>query len=183
VVKNEKAKISPSAINLIALNSGGSMRDGESLLNQAISFSEAGNKDKIVEVNDIKDLLGIVEIPAISKLVELMITKNQGESIRYLDELINRGVDVEQFIRALIDYLRQGLIVKMTGENDYLTTITAGLTKEEYQLLTEQVKKLKAIELRKLIGIVIEAENKMRYASITQLPLELAIAEFCEISN
>ncbi|MFH0792388.1 MAG: DNA polymerase III subunit gamma/tau [bacterium] len=182
VVKNEKAKISQSAINLIAVNSGGSMRDGESLLNQAISFSQVNAKDKEVVADDIKDLLGLVEIQVVGKLVEFIVGKDQNQAIRYLGELIDKGTDVEQFIRALIDYLRQGLIVKMTDENDYSTTITSGLTKEEYQLLVEQVKKLKAIELRKLIGAMIEAENKMRYASITQLPLELAIAEFCELN-
>ena len=58
--------------------------------------------------------------------------------------------------------------------------IITGLTKEEFQRLQKQTESFKEEELRKVINLFLEAENKMKYSSIPQLPLELAIIETIE---
>jgi DNA polymerase III gamma/tau subunit len=79
----------------------------------------------------------------------------------------------------LINYLRQTLILKITGLQETNPIIT-GLTKEEFQKMQKQTESFKEEELRKTINLFLEAENKMKYSSIPQLPLELAIIEAIE---
>ena len=74
--------------------------------------------------------------------------------------------------------MRQALILKIVGQ-DTQNPIITGLTKEEFQKLKNQAAGFKEGELQKIINLFLEAENKTRYSSIPQLPLELAIIESC----
>jgi len=182
IVKNEKARVDKSALELIALNADGSIRDAEGLLNQALTFSGISGKEKEISAEEIKNLLGLVEIRLVSQLVDYLVEKKAGGAIRFLNEIIDKGTDIDEFTKALIDYLRQALVLKMTEIGESENSLVSGLTKEEFQKLSEQAKKFNSDELRHLLDLLIDAENKMRYASIQQLPLELVIAEFCGVA-
>ena len=180
ISKKEEAKIEKPALELIALNSGGSFRDGESLLDQALTFSGTLGREGEIKAEDIKDLLGLVEINLVSQFTDFISEKKAAEAINFLNELTEKGSDIQEFTKALINYLRQGLILKMTGVEEK-NPIISGLTKEEIQKLEKQANNFKEDELRNVLNLFLEAENKMRYSPITQLPLELAIIESCGV--
>jgi DNA polymerase-3 subunit gamma/tau len=177
ICQKEGAVIEKAALELIALNAAGSIRDGESLLDEVLTF--AGQRAEI-KAGDIKDLLGLVEIEQVSKFCDFLCQKKAPEAIDFLNELIDRGSDLQEFAKILINYLRQALILKMTGIREGNPIIT-GLTKEEFQKLQTQAASFKEKELRNLLNLFLEAENKMKYSPIPQLPLELAIIESCGI--
>ncbi len=54
------------------------------------------------------------------------------------------------------------------------------MTKEEFERLREQVSQFEKEELSEVLELFTEAQDKMRYASIPQLPLELVIVDICE---
>jgi len=179
--KKENIKIGESVLELIALNSSGAMRDAEGLLNQVAILYE-GSKNEI-KSEDIKDLLGLVETEMVSKFTGFLSDKKTFEAINYLNEISEKGLDLEEFSKSLINYLRKGLILKIMGEGnpvsseDYLT----GLTKEEIVMLKKQMSLFRQEDLRRVLTTFLEAQNKIRYASIPQLPLELAIVEVVEL--
>jgi len=173
ISEKEKVKIEKPALELIALNSGGSIRDGEGMLDQALTF--AGLKGEI-KAGDIKDLLGLVEIELVAKFCDFICQKRVSEAINFLNEIIDRGSDLQEFAKVLINYLRQALILKIAGVAT-ANPIVTGLTKEEFQKLGEQAAVFKETELRNILNLFLEAENKMKYSPIPQLPLELAIIE------
>jgi DNA polymerase-3 subunit gamma/tau len=177
ISEKEKVKIEKPALELIALNSGGSIRDGEGLLDQVLTF--AGEK-KEIKAEDIKDLLGLVEIELIAKFCDFICQKKAPEAINFLNEITDRGADLQEFAKILINYLRQALILKIAGK-ETANPIVTGLTKEEFRKLEEQAAVLKETELRNILNLFLEAENKMKYSPIPQLPLELAIIESCGV--
>jgi len=181
ITEKEKAKIEKSALELIALNSGGSLRDGESLLDQVLIFTGTLDKKDEIKAEDIKDLLGLVEINLVSRFCDLIIEKKASQAIQFLNEIADKGSDLQEFTKALINYLRQTLILQITGVIDSTTgnPIVTGLTREEFQKLQNQASALKEVELRNILNLFLEAENKMKYSPIPQLPLELAIIETC----
>ncbi len=56
-------------------------------------------------------------------------------------------------------------------------SIVAGLTDEEQRVMKEQTGSLEEKEIRDALQAFLEAEGKMRYSSIQQLPLELAVID------
>ena len=178
ISEKEKIKIEKPALELIALYSRGSMRDAESMFDQVLTF--AGKTGKEIKANDIKDLLGLVEVKLISQFCDFLGQKKPEKAISFLNDLTEKGSDLDEFTKALLNYLRQGLILKITGKETAELIIT-GLTKEEFQTLENQTKLFQEQELQKIINLFIQASNQMKYSPIQQLPLELAIIESCGI--
>jgi len=174
ITEKEKVKIEKPALEQIALNSEGSFRDAESLLDQV--FTLYGEKE--IKVEDIKDLLGLVETELVSKFTDFLGQKNPAGAINFLNELVEKGMNLEEFAKTQINYLRKALILKIMGID--ANPIISGLTKEELQKLNEQTKNFKEEDLRKILNLFLDAENKMKYSPIPQLPLELAIIETTE---
>jgi len=81
----------------------------------------------------------------------------------------------------LVNYLRQVLISKINP--DLSNPVISGLTEEESLKTSTKLQQLAAAfqetDLRKTLNLFLEAENKMKYSSIPQLPLELATIEIC----
>ena len=172
ISKKENIKFEDSALSLIALNSRGSFRDAESLLDKCISFSGTTNS---IKTDDIKELLGIVEVSQISQFVDFLIQKNTKDAILYINSLADSGVDLQEFAKTLIFYLRQSLLLKINPA--FLNLQNSGLQATEIEKIKTQTANFNERDIQKLIELFIDAENKMRYATIAQLPLELAIIE------
>ena len=84
-------------------------------------------------------------------------------------------MDPQEFAKNLVEYLRRMLILKFNSEIQ--EAIAAGFTKEQREKLGEQAKNVEGKFLTTALKLFMEAERDMRYASIVQLPLELAIVE------
>lgn len=179
LASKEKVKIDKPALELIALNAGGAVRDAESLLGQVLSFG--AGKNGRVEVEEVKDLLGLVETRVVSQFVDYLVSKDGAGALNYLNEIVEKGSDLGEFVKALINYLRQGLVLKVVGEEG--SSLIVGLTKEEFEKLGSQISGLAEEDIRKMLDLFLTAEGKMKYSSILQLPLELAIVEITEVKE
>jgi len=175
ICQKENVNIDNSVFEMIALNSGGSIRDAESLLDQVLTFSIGFNKDKIIKASDIKELFGIVDINFISSFVDFLIDKKTSEAINVINEIFERGYDISEFLKSLINYLRNIMIMKINP--NIINHVIIGFTKEEQEKIRSQSEKIKSEELQSFLNIFIETENKMKYSSISQLPLELAVID------
>jgi len=181
ICEKEGINIEKPAMELIAIYAQGAIRDAESLLNQVATFYKDSGKK--VTAEDVKSLLGLVEIELVSKLVDFIAEKKTFEAIDYLNQVSQKGMDMEEFANTLVDYLRKALIVKIMGEKltqKFSERYLAGLTKEETQRLQKQTESFSQEDLREIIDEFLGAQNKMRYSPIAQLPLELAVVEVCE---
>lgn len=172
ILKKENMKFEPSALSLIALNARGSFRDAESLLDKCINFS---GKVTTIKTKEIKELLGIVEVSQISQFVDYIILNNTKDAILRISSMMDSGVDLQEFTKTLVFYLRQSLLLKINP--DFLNLQNSGLSAEEIEKIKTQTANLTEKEIQKMLELFIEAENKMKYATILQLPLELAIVD------
>ncbi len=180
ISEKEGLKIDKPALELIALNSGGAMRDAESILDQTATFSsELGKKGITITIEDVRNLLGIVENEKISQMGECLASKNAGQAISILSQVFEQGADLVQFAGQLIGYLHAALIYKIGGAELH-DPASDGLTDEEFAKLKTLSEKFPEPELRKLINLLLDAQARMKTSPILSLPLELAIAEFCE---
>ncbi len=176
ISKKEKAKIEKSALELIALNSGGSIRDAESLLDQTLAFAGDLKGEGMIKAENIKDLLGLTDTRLISRFVDFVSEKDGEKAVKLIEETFEKGYDPQEFTKALIRYLRQTMLLKINPSP--MNPVIIGLTKEEQEKIQVQAEKFSLQDLQKALNLFLEAENKMRYSSIPQLPLELAIVDF-----
>lgn len=175
ISQKEKIKIEKKALELIASIAAGSIRDAESLLDQVQTFV---GRDGEIKAEIVKELLGVVDRKLVVEFSDFLFQKKTIEAINYLNELSEKGIDLQEFTNTLINYLRHALILKIFKEGDDL--IFSGFTKEELEKLKSQVANFQESELQRMVSIFLEAQNKMKFSPILQLPLELAIVEICQ---
>jgi DNA polymerase-3 subunit gamma/tau len=182
ISKKENIKFEDSALSLIALNSRGSFRDAESLMDQCMSFvspAEASAKaGRTITTQDIKELLGIVEVGQIAQFIDQLIEKNSKSAILTINLLCDNGVDLQEFTKTLVFYLRQALLLKINPE--FLNLQNSGLSGPELEKIKTQSASLAQKDLQNMLELFIDAENKIKYSAIAQLPLELAIIDITE---
>ena len=178
ISKKENVEFDQTALSLIALNSRGSFRDAESLLDECINFS--GNKGSI-KTEDIKELLGIVEVGQIADFVDLLISKNTKDSIVSLNLMADKGLDLQEFAKTLVFYLRQSLLLKINP--NFLTAQNTGLSSQELEKIKAQTATLQQKDIQNMLELFIDAENKMKYSTLSQLPLELAIVNITHMEG
>lgn len=185
ILKKEGIKYETTVLPLIALNARGSFRDAESLLDKCISFTapatgeaRQGRQDKLISLKEVKDLLGIVEIGQIAKLIDFIMRQSTKDAIVYINNMAEEGVDLQEFTRTLVFYLRNCLLLKI--DKNLVNTEDSGFSEEEIKKIGSQISQVPEKEIQKMLELFIEAENKMKYATILQLPLELAVIDITQ---
>ena len=94
------------ALNLIAIQSEGGMRDALSLLDQC------GVMGQRVTVAAVREVLGIVGREALRALVQAVGSQDVSAALAQLQELLEQGKDVKQILVEVAEYLRAVLLYK-----------------------------------------------------------------------
>jgi len=173
IAKKEKIKIDKKALRIIALNASGHMRNAESMLGQVIAFSG----DKAINVEDIENILGIVDINLAIKFIDLLGDKKSKEALIFIDKFINQGYDLAQFVQSLINYSRKLLLIRVN--KDLSKLIKQELSVEQLNTAKKQAEKFSVEELSGAIEIFIETLYQMKRTSFPQISLELAVVDIC----
>ncbi len=177
IVKKEGVKADEEALKIIAASAGGSMRDGESLLSQVLSFVEEGEK---IGKEEVKSILGVVEKQVISSFIDPLLAGDAHGSLLVMNEIFSRGTDPEEFQQNIMHYLREMMVLKILSggvkNGPVYDILTTTLTEEEIENMRGQVEKIDEEMIREMIDVFLEAGRKVKYSPIPQLPLEVAVA-------
>ena len=184
IVKKEGASVEKEVLSLIASASGGSLRDGEGILSQILSFVPANST---VKKEDVKGLLGIIEREIIGDFIGFLLEDKAVEALGVLEKSFLQGITPEGFYENVIYYLREMMLLKIISEREgdsstksLMDSILTKLTQEEVERIKEQIKKLSTEEISEMIESFFEAGKRIKYSPIPQLPLEVAVAEVSE---
>jgi DNA polymerase III delta subunit len=109
------------------------------------------------------------------ELSDFLIKKDKAGALKFIGDNIEKGIDIPEFTKTFIDYLRKLLILKI--DSDLIGSIMPGETKEVKENAQKQSKEFTEENLKKTLNLLLDADNKSKYASIQQLPLELAVIE------
>jgi DNA polymerase-3 subunit gamma/tau len=115
VLLGEDRRAAPEALAAIARRATGSMRDAISLLDQLLSYG-----DQVLELARVEDVLGLVDVHAIGRLVDCMISGDGAAGLSLINRLAAEGVEPNQLVDQTLAYLRGVLFVRVTGAADLL---------------------------------------------------------------
>ena len=109
IINKEKIDIDNSAISLIVRAADGSIRDGLSLLDQAIS-----NQNLKIDTKSVAAMLGLAEREKIFDLLEKILEGNSIEALKLYKNLYNLGADVIMIFDELINVVHFLTQIKIT---------------------------------------------------------------------
>ena len=103
----------PAAIDLVARQAAGGMRDAESMLDQLLSSS-----DGRLSVEAVRDLLGLVDGEVIDAFVDALVRVDPLAGIAILDEVESSGRDLGAFLDQVVVALRTALSRALVGKTE-----------------------------------------------------------------
>ena len=160
----EKINIEPQSLQLIARSTTGSLRDAENLLEQLTTFY--GSEIKFPQV---QSLLGITGDWRAKEIVKHIVNNDISAGMATLNSINNDGLDLRQFNRELVEYLRGLLLVKTAA------TEAVDLTAEDLAELKELATRASLTQI--LNAVKLFGQIEVGNTDCSTLPLELALVD------
>ena len=171
ICEKEGIEADEKALNLIARNSQGALRDALSILDQCISFE--GNK---ISYNDVIELLGSVNIEQLFDLAESIIKEDTRKSLQILNDFIIWGKDVRNLVNDLIDHFRNLMVCKISNDLDEIIS----LPEETIDLLKQQAETIDINNLIRILNILSEAQDGMKISSNPRVLMEVTMMKIAQ---
>ncbi len=163
VLDSENISYEDEALKLIAASGEGSVRDTLSIADSVCAYSEGGvTKEAVLKV------LGRTDYDNLIRFYDLLLAREAGEMLSFIDELDHSGKNMSVFVKDLSKHARNLLIALTCRQpNDILNLPTEVMEKYAYQASKFEEKKL--ISYMQIFG---GAENELRYTLSPRLLLE-----------
>ena len=164
ICSQEGIHLEPEALRLVAKAATGSLRDAENLLEQITAHY--GSE---VELHQVQTILGITGDQRVRELVKHMVDNDVSAAIATINSVNSDGLDLKQFHRELVEYLR-GLLLVKTGSNE-----AVDLTADDMAELKELADKAPLPQILKTVKLF----GQLEFGSdnFSTLPLELAVVD------
>jgi len=179
IAEKENIEVEQAVLEGIARQSGGHMRDAESLFGQIISLAEPVGVDEslVIKMTDAALLIPRNDLAEVMTFLELIIKKDAGQAISLINRIIYDGFDLKNFNADTLEILRQALLLKINPELIVLLGIDLGESLQER--LMNLVEQISVKDILRLAERLIRVHQDLKDTLIAQMPLEMAVAELC----
>ena len=167
VCEESSIEATEGALRIIAVLSEGAMRDALSILERCIQDGE--NK---IDEDKIKDLVGIPKITYVNSIVDAIIEYDIDKALKSMDDILNQGKDLNNFLWEIIKYIKDILIYKASGSVDLYS-------EEEIQNIKNISEKVTKEKLVSLIYEFSNLENDIKWSTQKTIMFQAGIIKLC----
>ena len=130
ICDTEKVEVEDAALATISRMAMGGMRDGQSILDQMISF--CGMK---ISQADVLEVYGLASPEQISELARALSEADFSAILKSADAFASEGIDLYRALQDLQEHMRSGLVARIRGESDSLE-----LSSEQYARILDALR-------------------------------------------
>lgn len=161
VVKTEGVTAEPELLFHVAKLGNGSMRDSLSLMDRVIATGE-----KKLTVKLLEELLGLPPQEILGALLDALAIGDAKGALERADELLGRGISIDQALEALLDRLRDLMVLASCGPETKLVELSEGARESE-------VARARRFDPAGLVHMIALCENVQRSAKGSGSPRAL----------
>ena len=174
ITEAEGIKISPLGMDLIAAAADGSVRDVQSLLDQAVAFSGESISD-----DDLKEILGTINRDILFDISKSIFAETPAQIFFLVDKIMDKGYDLRFFYAELIQHFRRLLIVKtMDDPKDLLP-----LDETDLKNYKENIREAGAEDILRYLTALQQAEQGLKFSSHPRIYLETTLVKLCHFKK
>lgn len=170
ITKKETITITPAGLAMIAEAADGSMRDAQSLLDQAVAFSGENIGD-----DDLKTILGTIGSDVLFRFSTAVLEEKPEEVFPLVEIVVVAGYDLRFVFGKLIEHFRALLLVRSVDKPEDLLLTSA----EELQALRVQAAKVTAEDLLRYLLALQQAEPGLKYSAMPRIYMEAFLIKLC----
>ncbi len=161
-----------SALQLIARQASGGMRDALSLLDQVISF--AGNE---VSEEKVAQILGVANRKHLFELSGAILANNAEQALITLDEVHRYGYDLQQFASEMVTHLRDLMVCRVVQNPERVTSMTSS----EIESVRDVVAQTAPDLLHRYFEVMVDGAQQMSRSPYPKLLFEMTLVRMCQL--
>lgn len=173
IAQEEKITIDDNALLIIAKKGDGSLRDAQSIFDQIRSF--CGNE---IAAADVLKVLNVVDQEMFFRVTDLIKAHDLKGGMELVDEIVRNGYDLREFLGGLAEHVRNLLVVLTTDSPQLIETSEP--YKKRYR---EESKNFKQNDILRLIKLVNDLEQSIRWASQPRFKLEAGLLQMIKMES
>ena len=166
VCEESKINITEGALNIIAILSDGAMRDALSILERCNQDTDTIDEDKV------KDLAGIPKTIYVSSIVKNILEYNVEGTIQSIDNILNEGKDLENFVWEILKYVKDMLVYKSSKKAELYS-------EEEIKEMDDMLNGVSSERLVNLIYSLSEIQNNMKLTTQKSILFQAGMIKLC----
>ena len=178
ISKKENGNISTNALKIISQVSEGSVRDGISLLDRAITYQNVNSKNKIDD-HDIRNMLGLADKSKVINILKEVFEGNSNNAINILKELFANGIEAKYFLNDVLEIL--SLINRKLSlgsiENDKI------LPEEEINLINEISEGISIDDIGLFWQFTIKTIDDLKIVNDDEISLEMYVMQLLHLKR
>jgi DNA polymerase-3 subunit gamma/tau len=171
IATEEGLAVEPPALEMIARQSTGSLRDAVSLLDQMMAYATCGVGEAITLAH-VQEALGIASSQLVADLVDRLAQRDVPAGLEMINRAIDEGAEPRQLAREIVEHLR-GLMLLQLGNGERLLNLPA----EVVSRMKGQAAAFSPVRLRGALQRFNQVGLELKAGFLPQLPLELAFVE------
>ncbi len=174
ITAQEKVAAEPGALAVIARAADGSLRDGLSLLEQALAYCG----DRITEAQ-VREILGVVATGVMDELTAAVEARSATRVLALVHHLLTEGQNLQQFCREAIAHFRNLLVARVCGANSDLIAAAP----EEHERLARAAAQFTEEDLTRFFQILLHTEDDVRRKPDPRLHLEMGLLRLVQAAR
>lgn len=164
----EGVEAEEEALHIIANAAEGSVRDGLSILDQAIAHADMGEAGK-VSAERVRDMLGLADKSAQRRMLQMVLDGDAKALLAAIEDQYALGVEPLAMMRALMDLTHRITVAQVSGDEANAPTA------EERDALTSFAERLSAGQLHRLWQLLLKGHEEVRQAPDPLVSAKMAL--------
>ena len=182
IAQKEKLEIEEDASYILARRADGSLRDILSLLDQVVAFG-GEDDDSPSQGRVTKELvaqtLGLVDQEKLFEITDAISQKDSSGGLSILNQLIDSGIDIPEFVSSLLQHFRD-LLVSKVGQDSKVLFDLSDTYIDRYK---EKAKDFSETDILRMIKIVADLNLTLKRAADPRILMELALMKLVKMES
>ena len=171
IAEKENITIDADSLLLIAKKGDGSMRDAQSIFDQVISFCGT-----TITIDKIADALNIADRELFFRLSDVIKRKEISAGLTLVNEIVQSGYDIKEFISETAEHFRNLLIAKTTNSTQLIEE--SEVHRKRY---ADNAEEFSLQDILRIIKVVTETESSIRYSPQPRFKLEVMVVQLAKM--
>jgi DNA polymerase III subunit gamma/tau len=173
ITDKEGIKVSDQGLAMIARAAEGSMRDSQSLLDQAVSYSGMEIRNE-----DLQAILGAIAQETLRSLAEGLLARDSAGLLKQIDALLEQGQDLRQLLAGVVEHIRNLIVSLIAKEPGKIVELPAA----DLDALARQAAGTDAERLIMLFDSLARTLDEMRWSPHQRFTLEVGLVKACSLA-
>ena len=176
VCEQEGVEAEHEAVAMIAAAAEGSVRDGLSILDQAIAHADMGDGGKVL-ASRVRSMLGLADKGAQRRLLETILEGDGSALIAAIDDQYALGVEPLALMRSLMGLVHKITLAQLTGGEPDAPTA------EERAALTDWGQRMSPGQLHRLWQLLLKGYDEVKAAPDPLVSAQMALLRVLHASD